>query len=129
MLQIIKGQLNEVIVTVSENVTISNPFFLWVFRLRQSPTVMVKCLAVNTSTVTVRYDSFNITDTANPDNMNGEIEFGTTGEWEYTVYQKATNDLTIPSDTAILETGIVKVIGDESSPISFEPDAEIKVYE
>jgi len=129
MVLINKGEANTVIMTLTERVTISNPYFLFVFRLRQSPSNEVKLLAANESTVTVRYDKFTITDTATPNALNGEGNFTITGEWEYIVYQVATATLTIPSDSNILERGIAKVVGDESTIAAYNNTLNVTVYE
>ena len=129
MVLINKGQANEVIMTLTENVTISNPFFLFVFKLRQSPSNEVKLVAANQSTVTVRYDKFTITDTATPNSLNGQGNFEITGEWEYIVYQVTTATLTVPSDSNILERGIAKVVGVETMISTYNNTLNVSVYE
>ena len=130
MIEIQQGETCEVVVTVTEKTTLSNPYFLWVFEPRQAVGGQVVCISANTSTVTVRYDKFTFTEMVNPDPLEGELTLSYTGEWNYTVYQKTgAASLTIPAASNIVETGICKVIGTASAVTEYESNFTIVVYE
>lgn len=119
-----------VVMTVTEKTTLSNPYYLFVFESRQATGHKVVLIAENTSTITVRYDEFTISHSTTPDPYNGEGDFTYTGEYAYTVYQKTgAQTLDIPASEYIVETGICKVMGEESSNTTYGYQPELKVYE
>lgn len=129
MIVINKGESNDIVVTVTEKTTISNPYYLFVFESRQAPNNIVKCIASNRSTVTVRYDEFTIDEKESPNSLAGEIEFPITGEWSYSIYQTANLSLIVPSEINIVERGICKVVGDASTINTYQYEPTIQVYE
>lgn len=93
-----KNQINDVVVTVTEQVTLSSPFFLFEFA-SDSTNLKFYCIAANTSTFTGRFDSFNITDTSSPNPLTGEVSLPE-GEYKYTIYQQASSTNLDPANTS-----------------------------
>lgn len=108
-----KASVNTLIVTVSERITIENPYYLFVLDSKFNKTEQRKFNAVNISNNKIRYDKFEVTETTSPDNTNAEVELFT-GEWDYTIYESETQTLDINDTTGvILERGLV-VVKDEN---------------
>lgn len=89
------GQANSAFVTVSERVTISNPFFLWVIQDTQKRIDDQAVIIANTSTVD-RFDEFLLSFTL------------LRGRYKYTIYQKNTNSTTFDDTTPVLEIGLLQ---------------------
>lgn len=115
MITINKNENNLITVTLLEKTTLASPTYLFKFTndiTRQS----VKFIAQNISSYTYRYDQFLITETSGVTNLtSGVIELAPTGFWSYTIYeQTSTTNLDERLVTGIVETGKVKVIGEET---------------
>ena len=114
MIEITKGENNLITVTLLEKTTLAAPTYLFKFTndlTKQS----VKFIASNISSFTYRYDQFLITETSGTTNLtSGVIELSPTGFWSYTIYeQTSTTNLDEAQATGIVETGKVKVIGED----------------
>lgn len=96
MIKYLQGSTNEVIVTLTERVTISNPFFLLVL-LNKSTDVETKIWCTDVSAYPSRYNQFNL---SNSLSINDYI---------YNFYQKPNQDNTDLDDAVFLETGVWKV--------------------
>ena len=122
MLIITKGELNTLTVTLTEKVTISNPFYLFVLngKSNQAP---VKKVLTDISNYTYRYNQFQFTE-------GSDITIPNAGQYTYVFYQKSTNSTTIEDTDVILETGLVRVYKATPNVITSHttiPDS--KVYE
>lgn len=103
MLRVTKGQVNELIVTVTELTTLSNPNYLFSFHDVQGNSDY-NVVLVNTSSYTERYDSFNL------DEPN-DVNFLYTGDYTYTIYEQVSAVNTDPANaTGIVEQGRMKVL-------------------
>jgi len=102
-----KGQLNNIAVTVSERSRLVNPYFLFAFTNKFSNTTAFCSLQM--SSTNDRFDLFEITETADPDNLNGEV-FLIEGEWKYEIYESELQTLD-PSATTerVLQRGQILV--------------------
>jgi len=114
MIKLIKNQTNRVIVTASENVTLSAPVY-FLFELISDDTKFAKVFTANDiSNNTCRYNEFivEVTD-GTEDLLNGVINLNINGYYKYNVYQMsdATN-LDIASTSGIVETGKLYLKGD-----------------
>lgn len=121
MITIQRGAINTIDLTLTELVTLANPYFLFVFTNKLTNEV-TKCLLSNISAETERYDRFEINE---PD--DAEL---IPGDYKYQVYEKAVSNLTIP-DTGLLETGIARVGLTPLSETEYESDlaTDPQVYE
>ena len=114
MIKLIKNQTNRVVVTASENVTLSAPVY-FLFELISDDTKFAKVFTANDISNNIcRYNEFlvEVTDGAE-DLLNGVINLNINGYYKYNVYQMsdATN-LDIASASGIVETGKLYLKGD-----------------
>jgi hypothetical protein len=86
--------------TLTENVTLTNPYYLFVFTNKTTNKVST-CFLTDTSVYPERYNRFNLTEPANVTLISGD--------YIYQVYEKSVVTQTIPSDEYLLETGIARV--------------------
>lgn len=104
MLLCTKGTSNTWILTLTEKLTLSSPYYL--FELKSDVSnLAVYFIGTDISTHQQRYNQFTFvegtTATLNP-----------TGQWTYKVYeQSSSSNLNPINSTSLLETGIVKVTG------------------
>jgi hypothetical protein len=128
MMILYKTQVNEVIVTVTERVTLSSPVFLFSFE-SDATNDITTCLAQNISNTTERSDEFLIEEKASPDNLVGEIELPA-GTYTYRIYeQTSTTNLDPESATSLLEEGQCRVIGEEETDTEYSNNTTNTVYE
>lgn len=128
MLRLIKDTTSEVIVTLTEKETLSNPFYLFEFESKQSR-VKQYCVASDLSSETQRYNQFNIVDTTSPDRTAGEVEFLDAGSYDYKVFEQSNGTNLDPEDGvvgALLEKGMAEVVGSSTSFTKY--DAQPKEY-
>ena len=114
MIKLIKNQTNRVIVTASENVTLSAPVY-FLFELISDDTKFAKVFTANDISNNIcRYNEFlvEVTD-GTEDLLNGVIKLNINGYYKYNIYQMsdATN-LDIASASGIVETGKLYLKGD-----------------
>jgi len=114
MIKLIKNQTNRVIVTASENATLSAPVY-FLFELISDDTKFAKVFTANDISNNIcRYNEFlvEVTD-GTEDLLNGVINLNINGYYKYNVYQMsdATN-LDIASTSGIVETGKLYLKGD-----------------
>lgn len=121
MIIINKNSVNDVILTLTEKVTISNPTFLFRFTSDYSREQVI-FIASNTSQYTDRYDSFSITETSGTTNLlNATISLEPVGDWTYEVFEQASaTNLNMNYTGALLETGKVRVIGTTTTRTKYE---------
>ena len=129
MLNITKNLEEHLYFTATENATIANPFFLFVFTHKTTLEEIV-CNAFNSS-LTGRYDY--LTDvklqSGNEFPINEAFDNATLGFWGYTIYQKA-NLADFTKTGVILESGFM-VLHPESVTLPTEytdQNNEFKVY-
>lgn len=93
MIQIKKGIINSVTVTLSEKTTLTSIYYLFEFTPKGN-NIPVYCVVgsdKNTNTLNPkRYNEFDITETSSPDPLNSEIELPV-GESVYKVYEQSNN--------------------------------------
>ena len=99
MLYIKKGELNNVVVTVSQNKTLSSPNYLFSFEHILSKE-KVRFYPKNISTSTARYDEFSFYEGEEPLGYTGDtpyVTFPFEGQYYYGVYEMMTTASTNPS--------------------------------
>ena len=107
--------------TLTEKVTISNPYFLFVFTNRTT-SVETAIILTDVSTHTERYNQFDVTE-------------GTTftldaGEYEYQVYAQTSSTNTDPSlANELVESGVLKVVFTPTAAGVYEVTLNEKIYE
>ena len=86
----------------------------YLFELKSDTTEGVQyCVAQDTSTFPNRFNKFEITEVGSgtPTPTAGEVKLGTDGQWRYYIYANSSSSNLDPTGLALLEQGIVKVIG------------------
>lgn len=120
---------NEVILTLTEKVTISNPLFLFALNSIQTNDT-IYFMANDTSQYKERYNKFTWTITNTPDYYDGEFTLPVEGLYTYTAYQLSTPSLTPPQNAIILEVGNCQFgYSEPSLTIYPAPTNPIKIYE
>lgn len=115
MLYILQNDVSQLIVTVTEKVTLTTPYYL--LRLKcESSKAETSCIVTDSSSATSRYNEFYVTETSSPDNLNAEVELTTTGRYFYWIYeQSSSTNLDYENATTLLESGFVEVTGTSSA--------------
>lgn len=126
---ILEDGANEVILTLTEKVTISNPIFLFALNSIQTNDT-IYFIANDTSQYKERYNKFTWTITTTPDLMDGEFFLPIEGLYTYTAYQLSEAQLTPPENAIILEIGNCQYgYSEPSLTIYPSPVTPIKIYE
>lgn len=122
MILITRAVQNTIVATLSEKVTISNPFYLLVLK-GKSQQPLVKKILSDSSAYPLRYNMFVFTEGV-------DLTVPNAGDYTYTFYQKAVSNTDIPADDAdILETGIARVVLVPATIISHSVSPTTIVYE
>jgi hypothetical protein len=128
MMILYKTQVNEVIVTVTELVTLSSPYYLFSFE-SDATNEFTYCIAANISNTTARSDEFEIEDKASPVALNGEVDLPA-GTYIYRIYEQTSPTNLNPANAAsLLEEGHCRVIGAEQTDTEYSNDTTNTVYE
>ena len=130
MIKLDKETINRVIITATENVTITAPvYFLFEF-INDSTKFSKVFTAADISTNTCRYNEFliEVTDGAE-DLLTGVIDLKTNGFYTYNVYQMASEtNLDISLTSGVVETGKVYLKGDIKPVTSSYTDNDDNKY-
>ena len=120
-----KGQNNFLIFTLSEKVTLTNPYYLFSFK-HQVLMSSVNFIATDVSGFPTRFNKFLITETTGSVNLtSGVVSLPETGFYEYAIYeQTSSSNLNLANVTGLLEIGMVKV--ESTLPIYNEYDNQSK---
>lgn len=86
MIRFEKYATNNVVVTLTENSTLTNPYYLFQFT-NQTSNVDYYFIATDVSLYKERYNEFSVTERDTPNTLAGEVELGDTGFYNYTIYQ------------------------------------------
>jgi hypothetical protein len=126
---ILEEGANNVILTLTEKVTIQNPYFLFALNSIQLNST-VYFLATDISLYTERYNKFIWTIKSDPNNNAGEFLLPIEGLYSYTVYQLTSPQLTPPEGALVLEVGNVQFGYTEQDLTIYNlPNTTIKIYE
>lgn len=128
MIEFRKTYTNTVTVTLTENATISNPIYLFLFKNQQSG-VNYYFIATDTSAFKQRYNQFQVIEKANANTLNGEVSLDNEGFYDYTIYQTSLANTTglanalaaVPFITKTVEVGLVWVVPDELQTTDYNP--------
>lgn len=97
--------INTFVVTVSEKVTISNPYFLLRIVHDQTHQEFV-CLVADTSAYPSRYNRFQVLQGAAPVPLSGEVYVTESGLFHYYIYeQTSSSNLDYTATQGLLEVG------------------------
>jgi hypothetical protein len=123
-----RGASNTLVFTLSEKQTLTSPYFLFRF-INKITNESNTCIASDTSSYTYRYNQFVITESGSENRTAGTLELRPTGEWIYEVYeQSSASNLDFAAAGSLLETGMVRVIGTDTTNYRHTKDNTNKVY-
>jgi len=130
MNRITQGQINVVVFTLNEEVTISSPKYLVRAKSRETKQIKRFILGTDTSGFPTRFNQFTITESSTELPLSAQMTF-TAGFWDYVIYQQASaTNLDEALASGEVERGIFQVIS--SSPVTktqYSPGAvEYKSY-
>lgn len=115
MLQLTKGQTQNIILTLTEKQTLTNPNYLFVFENRSTNTD-VKFVKLNNTDISEykeRYNEFSIV-------VNSYFNTSLNGQYTYSVYEQASTSNLNPTGLNLLETGIMELAGTTISFTEYE---------
>lgn len=100
MLHLTKGQTDNIVLTLTEKATLTNPNWLFIFesRLTNETISFVILGSADLSAYKERFNSFNLV-------VNTYFAHKTSGEYTYSIYEQASSSNTNPA----LATGLVEV--------------------
>lgn len=128
-----RGEINEVPVTVTEMTTLSAPVY-YLFEFKPRIGIPAYCIGTNTSTHTGRYDLFLIEETDSPDPLIGQVSLPS-GDYTYTIYQQSSSTNLDPTNTTpaeffdYVETGLLTVYGTEETITEYSTELSDTYYE
>jgi hypothetical protein len=126
---ILQQGANNVILTLTEKVTIANPYYLFALSSIQTNQT-IYFMASDISSHKERYNKFVWTIKNEPDFEAGEFDLPIEGLYTYTAYQLSTPALTPPEGAIILEVGNVQYgYSEQNLTIYSLPNNQIKIYE
>lgn len=122
MLNIVKGEENELIVTATEKTTINNANYLFVFL--HDVTKTQKAFILSDTSLFPKYNIFTFTEGSDEDHTLN------TGQHTYSVYAQASNSNVDP-DLAdeLVEQGIANVTSEQEPVNAFINDDAVKQFE
>jgi hypothetical protein len=109
-----KGELNRVVVTVSERSQLLDPYYLIVFTSKFSMDDVTTVTSVqDVSPATIRYNLFEITEQTAPNALLGQVHL-IEGEWSYKIYESNAQTLNVSATTGeVLQQGLI-IVKDEN---------------
>lgn len=118
-MKILQGQANIVTLTLTEEVTLSSPVFLFEFIYKQTKEKFY-CIAADTSSYTYRYNKFTITESSTAAPLTGTVTLSKAGFYTYNVYEQTSSSNLVPTNAnKLLETGKCKVYMAKAAAKSF----------
>jgi hypothetical protein len=115
MLQLTKGQTQNIILTLTEKQTLTNPNYLFVFENRSTNTD-IKFVKLNNTDISPykdRYNEFSIV-------VNSYFNTALNGQYTYTIYEQTSTTNTDPTGLNLLESGIMELSGTTISFTEYE---------
>ena len=134
VIRFLKNSTNNVVVTLTENSTVTNPIYLFMFT-NQTSNVPYYFIGTDTSSYKTRYNKFSIIEKVSANTLNGEVTLGFNGYYNYTVYQTSlanTSGLTTAADavtfiTKTVEVGVVDVVLDAQTTTEYDVQDETNI--
>jgi hypothetical protein len=111
VIRLIKGQTQNIILTLTEKQLLTSPNYLFIFENRSTNTD-IKFVKLNNTDISAykeRYNEFTIV-------VNTYFNTALNGQYTYSVYEQASPSNTNPTGLNLLETGIMEL---EGTTISF----------
>jgi hypothetical protein len=111
VIRLIKGQTQNIILTLTEKQLLTSPNYLFIFENRSTNTDIkfVKLNNTDISSYKERYNEFTIV-------VNSYFNTSLNGQYTYTIYEQTNTTNTDPTGLNLLESGIMEL---EGTTISF----------
>lgn len=119
---------NVVVVTLSEKISINNPYYLFEFINNQTQ-IKYYCIATDLSVYPERYNKFTIIIKSSPNALNGEINIPLGDEYTYNVYEQSNNTNLDPTGLNVVENGLMTYDKIITSRIELDSNLTRKAYE
>lgn len=120
---------NVVVLTLTEKITINNPYYLFEFINNQTQQKYY-CISADLSLYPDRYNKFNlIVVTGTPDSIDGEINIPLGDEYTYNVYEQSNNTNLDPTGLTVVENGMMTYDKTLATRIENESTLTRKAYE
>ncbi len=132
-MQLTKNQINlNVVLTLTDKTTISNPVYLFEFINNQTKqTYTCICQDLATEAQKARFNTFDITEGVD-DRLNSSLILGLAGQYVYNIHQQ-TSVTNLDPDLAegIVERGYMRLTGDSDEVVWFShtPDINYVAHE
>jgi len=134
VIRFLKNSTNNVVVTLTENSTVTNPIYLFLFT-NQTSNVNYYFIGTDTSAYKTRYNKFSIVEKTSANTLNGEVTLGLKGYYNYKVYQTSlanTSGLAnaaaaVPFITKTVEVGVVDVVFDAITNTEYDVQDETNI--
>ena len=117
MLRLERNKTQRIVLTLTEKTTINPVFYFLEFFENQDHDSKILTLGTDLSGNTQRYNEFEITENSTEDLPNGIITLSL-GDYDYFVWESTSSDFA--DKVGIVESGKVKVIGDEISVATYD---------
>jgi hypothetical protein len=111
VIRLIKGQTQNIILTLTEKQLLTSPNYLFIFENRSTNTD-IKFVKLNNTDISAykeRYNEFTIV-------VNNYFNTALNGQYTYTIYEQTSTTNTDPTGLNLLESGIMEL---EGTTISF----------
>jgi hypothetical protein len=120
---------NVVVLTLSEKISISSPYYLFEFINNQTQ-IKYYCISSDLSLYPERYNKFTIVvKTTTPSPLVGEIQIPLGDEYTYNVYEQSNNTNLNPSGLNVVENGLMTYDKVITSRVELESTLTRKAYE
>ena len=134
MIRFLKNSTNNVVVTLTENSTVTNPIYLFLFT-NQTSNVPYYFIGTDTSIYKTRYNKFSIVEKVGANTLNGEVTLGLNGFYNYKVYQTSLSNTSglanaaaaVPYITKTVEVGVVDVVLDAQTTTEYDVQDETNI--
>jgi hypothetical protein len=134
VIRFLKNSTNNVVVTLTENSTVTNPIYLFLFT-NQTSNVPYYFIGTDTSIYKTRYNKFSIVEKVGANTLNGEVTLGLNGFYNYKVYQTSLSNTSglanaaaaVPYITKTVEVGVVDVVLDAQTTTEYDVQDETNI--
>lgn len=134
MIRFLKNSTNNVVVTLTENSTVVNPVYLFLFT-NQTSNVPYYFISTDSSYYKTRYNKFSVIEKVSANTLNGEVTLGFKGYYNYKVYQTSLANTTglanaaaaVPYITKTVEVGVVDVVLDAQTTTEYDVQDETNI--
>lgn len=123
-----KNTVNTCVFSLAEKTTLDPVYYLFAFTNTQTDEVLTfTCTDVSVNKL--RYNEFNIEETASQDRLTGKITLDLLGEYKYEIYeQSSSTNLDVANATNLVEIGRVDVKGTATEDETFTETRTIGVF-